>query len=75
MDKYDNQNGIHDDIKKAIETILEHNPTLYPKKIQVKLTNEKSKYDIQNLKIPELSQVKTFVHRIELKNALQNSNV
>jgi hypothetical protein len=35
MDKYDNQNGIHDDIKKAIETILSHNPTLYPKKIQV----------------------------------------
>ena len=29
--KYSNTNGIHLDIKKAIETILEHNPTKYPK--------------------------------------------
>jgi hypothetical protein len=30
--------------------ILEHNPTKFPKQIQVQLTTNKSKYGIENMK-------------------------
>ena len=50
---YLNENGMHPDIKKAIEMILEHNPTKFPKQIQVQLTTNKSKYGIENIKEPK----------------------
>ena len=33
--EYENKNGIADEIKSAIRTILEHNPSLYPKKVRI----------------------------------------
>ena len=39
------------------------------------MTNEKSKYGIQNLKIPDLSQIQTFVHRIRSKVKPKSNNV
>jgi hypothetical protein len=72
---YLNENGMHPDIKKAIEMILEHNPTKFPKQIQVQLTTNKSKYGIENMKIPELAQIQTFVHRIRSKVKPKSNNI
>ena len=62
-ESYDNENGICDEIKSAILKILEFNPTKFPKAIQVQLTTEKEKFQIQHFSITSLVKIQGFVHR------------
>ena len=66
-DAYANENGLDDEIKTAIRTILQHNPTLFPKKIRIQLTMDKAKYKIEHLEIPPLSKLQSFIHRERTK--------
>ena len=60
-DTYNNANGLPLEIKKAIETILEHNPTKFPKAIRLQITVDRVKYGIDpNMKIPEIEKIRAF---------------
>ena len=66
-EEYVNNNGLAEEIKTAIRTILEHNPTLFPKKVHLQLTMDKAKYKIEHLEIPPLNKLQSFIHRERAK--------
>ena len=54
LEEYANSNGLAEEIKTAIRIILEHNSTLFPKKVRLQLIMDKAKYKIEHLKKPHL---------------------
>ena len=75
-EEYANKNGLAEEIKTAIRIILEHNPTLFPKKVRLKLIMDKAKYKIEHSEIPPLN--KYFIHfvlRVKLLLVLERAKV
>ena len=66
-DAYEKENGLPDEIKTAIRSILQHNPSIFPKKIRIQLTMDKAKYKIEHLEIPPLAKLQGFIHRERAK--------